>query len=176
MFNQYPIGKFTVKENIQKEDIQGWIHDIGDAPKQLADAVEGLTNEQLATPYREGGWKLSQVVHHLADSHINAYTRFKLGLTEQAPTIKAYDEVAWSKLPDNDLPIEVSLQLFSALHKRLHKLLNSLDEKDLKKMIHHPENGEVTIEQLIATYAWHGKHHVAHITTLRNQRGWWNGI
>ncbi|MEH7214095.1 putative metal-dependent hydrolase, partial [Priestia megaterium] len=109
MFNQYPIGKFTVKENIQKEDIQGWIHDIGDAPKQLADAVEGLTKEQLATPYREGGWTLSQVVHHLADSHINAYTRFKLGLTEQAPTIKAYDEVAWSNLPDNDLPIEVSL-------------------------------------------------------------------
>jgi hypothetical protein len=138
MFNQYPIGKFTVKENIQKEDIQGWIHDIGDAPKQLADAVEGLTKEQLATPYREGGWKLSQVVHHLADSHMNAYT----------------------------------LQLFSALHKRLHKVLNSLDEIDLKKTIHHPENGEVTIEQLIATYAWHGKHHIAHITTLRTQKGW----
>ena len=172
MFNQYPIGKFIVKENIQPEDIQGWIHDIGDAPKQLADAVEGLTKEQLATPYREGGWKLSQVVHHLADSHMNAYTRFKLGLTEKAPTIKAYDEVAWSTLPDNDLPIEVSLQLFSALHKRLHKVLNSLNEKDLKKMIHHPENGEVTIEQLIATYAWHGKHHIAHITTLKNQKGW----
>ncbi|MGG3197328.1 MULTISPECIES: YfiT family bacillithiol transferase [Priestia] len=172
MFNQYPIGKFTVKENIQKEDIQGWIHDIGDAPKQLADAVEGLTNEQLATPYREGGWTLSQVVHHLADSHMNAYTRFKLGLTEQAPTIKAYDEVAWSNLPDNDLPIGVSIQLFAALHKRLHKVLNSLDEIDLKKTIHHPENGEVTIEQLIATYAWHGKHHIAQITTLRNQKGW----
>lgn len=147
MFNQYPIGKFTVKENIQKEDIQDWIRDIGDAPKQLADALEGLTKEQLVTPYREGGWKLSQVVHHLADSHMNVYTRFKLGLTEQAPAIKAYDEVAWSTLPDNDLPIEVSLQLFSALHKRLHKVLNSLDEIDLKKTIHHPENGEVTIEQ-----------------------------
>jgi uncharacterized damage-inducible protein DinB len=172
MFNQYPIGKFIAKKNIQKADIQGWIRDIGDAPNQLADAVEGLTNEQLATPYREGGWKLSQAVHHLADSHLNAYTRFKLGLTEQAPTIKAYDEAAWSTLPDNDLPIEVSLQLFAALHKRLHKLLSSLNEKDLKKMIHHPENGEVTIEQLIATYAWHGKHHIAHITTLRNQKGW----
>ena len=172
MFNQYPIGKFTVKEDIQKEDIQNWIHDIEDAPKQLADAVKGLTSEQLATPYREGGWTLSQVVHHLAESHMNAYTRFKLGLTEQAPAIKAYDEVAWSNLPDNDLPIEVSLQLFSALHKRLHKVLNSLDEIDLKKTIHHPENGEVTIEQLIATYAWHGKHHIAHITTLRTQKGW----
>ncbi|MDO6851743.1 putative metal-dependent hydrolase [Priestia megaterium] len=172
MFNQYPIGKFTVKENIQKDDVQGWISDIGDAPKQLAIAVEGLTKEQLATPYREGGWTLSQVVHHLADSHINSYIRFKVGLTEINPIIKTYDEVAWATLIDNDLPIEISLQLFSALHKRLHKLLCSLSERDLKRVVQHPENGQLTIEQLIATYAWHGKHHIAHITTLRNQKGW----
>ncbi|KYG27803.1 YfiT family bacillithiol transferase [Priestia endophytica] len=172
MFNQYPIGKFTVKENIQKEDIQGWISDIGNAPKQLSEAVKGLSEEQLATPYREGGWKLSQVVHHLADSHLNGYIRFKLGLTERDPIINTYDEVSWAKLPDNDLSIEVSLHLLSALHERLHKILNSLEEKDLKKIVQHPENGKVTVEQLIATYAWHGKHHIAHITTLRNQKGW----
>ncbi|MGG1217229.1 YfiT family bacillithiol transferase [Priestia endophytica] len=172
MFNQYPIGKFTVKENIQKEDIQGWTSDIGNAPKQLSEAVKGLTEEQLATPYREGGWKLSQVVHHLADSHLNGYIRFKLGLTERDPFINTYDEVSWAKLPDNDLPIEVSLHLLSALHERLHKMLKSLEEKDLKKIVQHPENGKITVEQLIATYAWHGKHHIAHITTLRNQKGW----
>jgi len=172
MFNQYPIGKFTMKEDIQKSDIRGWISDIGNAPKQLADAVEGLTKEQLATPYREGGWKLSQVVHHLADSHVNSYIRFKVGLTEQEPIIKPYDEVAWATLVDNDLPIDVSLQLFSALHERLHKLLHSLNERDLKRVVQHPENGQLTIEQLIATYAWHGRHHIAHITTLRNQKGW----
>lgn len=172
MFNQYPIGKLTLEKDIRKEDIQTWIDEIGIAPKQLLEAIQGLTAEQLATPYREGGWKLSQVVHHLADAHLNGYLRLKLGLTEENPIINTYNEESWVKLPDNNLPVEVSLQLFSALHERLQELLSSLNEKDLKKIVRHPENGQVTIEQLIATYAWHGRHHIAHITTLRNQKGW----
>lgn len=172
MFNQYPIGKLTLEKDIRKEDIQTWIGEIGKAPKQLSEAIQGLTEEQLTNPYREGGWKLSQVVHHLADAHLNGYIRLKLGLTEENPAITTYDEGSWAKLPDNHLPVEVSLQLFSSLHKRLQKLLSSLNEKDLKKIVEHPEIGQITIEQLIATYAWHGKHHIAHITTLRNQKGW----
>ncbi|MDU0204891.1 YfiT family bacillithiol transferase [Paenibacillus sp. MAH-36] len=172
MNSQYPIGKFTIKEVITSDDVKRWIGEIEEAPMKLFEAVNGLTEEQLATPYRQDGWKLSQVVHHLADAHMNGYMRVKLGLTEEQPTIKSYDEVSWAKLSDNSLPIEVSLNIFSSIHKRLVVLLKSLDEKELKKTINHPDSGFITIEKLIATYAWHGKHHIAHITSLREQKGW----
>jgi uncharacterized damage-inducible protein DinB len=169
---RYPIGGLHIKKEITKNDIEQWIHEIEETPDKLSKAVKGLTEEQLNTPYRPDGWTVRQVVHHLADAHINGYIRFKLGLTEEQPTIKPYDEVSWAKLNDNNMPIEVSMTLFSALHKRLVYLLKSLNENDLSKMVYHPDNGVMTLAQLIATYAWHGKHHVAHITSLRDRMGW----
>jgi uncharacterized damage-inducible protein DinB len=172
MENQYPVGKLHIPENIRKEDIEFWISEIEVAPEKLLEVVKGLSQEQLETPYREGGWSLKQVVHHLADSHMNAYIRMKLGLTEVQPTIKPYNEVAWAELEDNKLPIDVSIDLFSAVHKRLVYLLKSLNAEELKRSVNHPEGGILTIEKLIATYAWHGNHHIAHIQNLRNNKGW----
>ncbi|WP_210611232.1 YfiT family bacillithiol transferase [Priestia flexa] len=172
MFNQYPIGVLTIQQPITNEQIKNWIVEIDEAPAQLKRAVEGLTKAQLATPYREGGWTLQQVVHHMADSHLNAYTRIKLGLTENNPTIRPYDEKAWALLSDSGLSIEVSIGLLSSLHKRLVTLLQSLAEGELKRTIQHPDNGTMTIAEVIGTYAWHGKHHIAHITTLRKHKNW----
>ncbi|RXJ04258.1 putative metal-dependent hydrolase [Anaerobacillus alkaliphilus] len=169
---RYPIGKLQINDEITKEDIVRWISELEATPELLRKAVEGLTVEQLATPYRPEGWRVDQVVHHLADSHLNAYIRVKLALTEENPLVKVYDEVLWAQLPDNQLPIEVSLQLLLATHARLVTLLNSLQDEDFKRTINHPDNGIVSVEQLIATYAWHGKHHIAHITSLREKMGW----
>ncbi|MBM7644501.1 hypothetical protein JOD45_000694 [Scopulibacillus daqui] len=138
----------------------------------MNEAVKGLAQEQLDTPYRQGGWKLYQVVHHLADSHLNGYIRIKMGLTENEPIIKTYDQELWAELEDNKCPIEVSLNLFSSVHKRFAFLLKSLNNDELKRKVCHPESGLLTIEQLIATYAWHGKHHTAHIISLRELKGW----
>jgi uncharacterized damage-inducible protein DinB len=149
------------------------IETIAQAPAQLRLAVQGLSEAQLSTPYRDGGWTVRQVVHHVADSHVNAYVRLKLALTENSPTIKPYEESLWAKLPDSDdVPIEVSLALLDALHARWVALLRAMPDADFSRQYEHPETGRHDVNYLLAMYAWHGEHHTAHITHLRRQRGW----
>ncbi|PLS01853.1 YfiT family bacillithiol transferase [Neobacillus cucumis] len=172
MDERYPIGKFDFNGEMTNEVTNGWIKEMEELPGLLRDAVKNLSNEQLDTPYRSGGWTVRQVVHHLADSHMNAYARFKLALTEETPTIKPYEEGKWAELPDSQLPIEVSLSLIDSLHKRLVSLLYHLKAEDLKKTFMHPESGEVSVGKNIGLYAWHGRHHLAHITSLSSRKGW----
>ncbi len=148
------------------------IENLRQLPGQLRAAVNGLNNAQLDTAYREGGWTVRQVVHHVADSHANAFMRFKLALTEEWPTIKLYDEAAWAKLADSTLPVEVSLGLITALHERWVALLESMTEDDFRTGFIHPKNGRQTLAQALAIYAWHGRHHTAHVTGLRGRKGW----
>ena len=170
---QYPTGKFSFKDDMTQEKRNNCILDIESAPAKLRQAVNGLTDKQLDTPYRPGGWTVRQVVHHLPDSHTNAYIRMKLALTQEVPTICAYDEKEWAKLHDVfQTPAEVSLSLLDSLHKRWTVLLKSLTEADCKRKLIHPESGLKTVDWLIALYAWHGKHHTAHITSLRERMGW----
>ncbi|HUP49384.1 MAG TPA: putative metal-dependent hydrolase [Thermoanaerobaculia bacterium] len=170
---QYPIGKFESRTSLTPEERGAMIAQISAAPQWLRDAVRGLDSQQLGTPYREGGWTLRQVVHHLPDSHMNAYVRLKLALTEHEPVIRPYDQAAWAALPDSrDTPVETSLNLFEALHDRWSRLLRSLDEKAFARPFRHPEEGVVTVDWLVAMYSWHGRHHVAQITTLRQRLGW----
>jgi hypothetical protein len=175
--HQYPIGRFEFTDvrlsGANRDDL---IRQIEDAPARLREAVFGLTGEQLDTPYRPGGWTVRQVVHHLPDSHLNSYVRFKLALTEDEPTIKPYDEAAWANLQDSrSTPIEVSLSLLESLHARWVVLLRSLRPEELDRTFRHPELGTVTLGKNIALYAWHGRHHVAHITGLRERMGWLQG-
>src|SRR6185295_10257740 len=151
-----------------------FIEDIAAAPQRMRSAVAGLTDEQLNTPYRDGGWTVRQVVHHLPDSHLNAYTRMKLALTEDEPVIKPYDEARWAELADvQATPIETSLTLLECLHRRWVLLLRSLGPKELGRRFRHPEhNRSIGLEEMLALYAWHGRHHVAHITSLRSRMGW----
>jgi len=170
---QYPIGKFQFEAAPGTEQLGRWIDQIAETPAQLRAAVAGLSPEQLDTPYRPGGWTLRQVVHHVPDSHMNSYVRFRLALTEQEPTIRPYDEHAWSGLMDaRTAPAEISLALLESLHARWVLLLRSLTPADWKRAFRHPELGVVTLEQNADLYAWHGRHHVAHITSLRNRMGW----
>ncbi|WP_318840679.1 YfiT family bacillithiol transferase [Paenibacillus sp. BJ-4] len=171
---RYPIGPFVVPDTITEEQLLVWVHDIAELPSQLRQAVEGLNEQQLNTPYREGGWTIRQVVHHLADSHMNSYIRFKLALTEDTPTIKPYDEGRWAEIPDaRELPLEPSLQLLEGLHKRWVTVLRSLGEEQLHRTFIHPESGQtIRLERNIGIYAWHGKHHTAHITSLRERNAW----
>lgn len=169
---RYPVGKFKWPEKITDDDRRQFIQQIEEAPVKLRDAVQGLSAQQLDTPYREGGWTVRQVVHHLPDSHVNAYIRFKLALTENEPTIKPYDQELWAKLPDTTAPIEPSLTLLDSLHKRWVTMLRSMSAADIKRKLNHPEWGAVSLEQVLAQYAWHGRHHVAHITSLREREGW----
>jgi DinB family protein len=169
----YPIGRFSFPESSTPEQRRQWIDEIAKAPARLRAAVAGLTPEQLDTPYRPGGWTVRQVVHHLPDSHINSYVRFKLALTEEEPTIKPYDEALWAELPDTPAtPVEVSLTLLDSLHGRWVPLLGSLSEADFARQFRHPELGMVRLDRNLALYAWHGRHHVAHITSLRERMGW----
>lgn len=175
---RYPIGKvsdqpFAGKE-YNEEIKHALINDIKDCPALLEYAVLNLDEHQLNTPYREGGWTVKQVIHHVADSHMNAYMRFKLGLTEDSPVIKPYDEGAWANLSDTkNLPINISLTLLHALHLRLHELLKNITEEDWQKTVFHPEQKRtITLWSLLGIYAWHGKHHAAHITRLRERMGW----
>ncbi|MFS0673515.1 YfiT family bacillithiol transferase [Ornithinibacillus sp. 179-J 7C1 HS] len=172
MNEKYPIGKFQFNGEITSSIIKGWINEIEDLPRLLRDTVEYLDNEQFDTPYRVGGWTVRQVIHHLADSHLNAYIRFKLALTEEKPVIKPYDEAKWAELSDYRLPIDISLSLLEALHTRWANLLQSLSPTDLEKSFVHPDSGEVSLGENIGIYAWHGRHHLAHITSLCNQEGW----
>jgi hypothetical protein len=164
---RYPIGKFSFPESTTPERRREWIREIAEAPAHLRAAVAGMSEEQLNTPYRPGGWTVRQVVHHLPDSHLNSYVRLKLALTEDAPIIKPYDEALWADLPDKDMPIEPSLALLQGLHARWVRLLESMTEADFSRAFRHPELGTIRLDQNLALYAWHGKHHVAHINSVR---------
>ena len=170
---RYPIGKYQ-PQPFSAELKNKWIDDIKYLPEILEAAVNNLDEYQLNTPYREDGWTLKQVVHHVADSHMNAYVRFRLGLTENNPTIKPYDENAWSKLPDIEIvPINVSLTLLHALHHRWYVLLTKMKNEDFERTVVHPEHGrQMSLWMLLGLYAWHGKHHTAHITSLRDEKKW----
>jgi uncharacterized damage-inducible protein DinB len=169
----YPIGRFEWKGQHTPEERRRRIEDIAQTPQQLRAAVADLSVEQLDTPYRPGGWTVRQVVHHVPESHMNSYIRFKLALTEDQPTVKPYDEARWAELPDvAGTPIEVSLDLLHALHERWVVLLRSLSDADFNKQFHHPEIGIVSLDRNLALYAWHGAHHVAHITSLRERMHW----
>ncbi len=170
---QYPIGKFKWEENLSDERRREMIAQIEETPAKLREAVKGLSAEQVETPYREGGWTVRQVVHHLADSHMNAYIRFKLALTEDEPTIKTYEQERWAETVDaRTAPLEVSLALIEALHHRWVMFLKSLSAADFVRKFNHPEMGPLTVEKLLGIYAWHGRHHVAHIRGLRERMKW----
>jgi hypothetical protein len=171
---RYPIGKFSYDGAMTDTRRADCVARIAAAPGRLRAAVAGLDDAQLDTPYRPGGWTVRQVVHHVPDSHINAYTRIRLALTEDTPTIKPYEEARWAELPDaRTLPVEVSLALLDALHGRWVTLLRRLGGADGARQFRHPEHGRlITIDELIAMYAWHGEHHVAHVTGLRERMGW----
>ncbi|HYK73849.1 MAG TPA: bacillithiol transferase BstA [Pseudoneobacillus sp.] len=169
---RYPVGTFKYDGEPTNNVINAWINEIERAPQALREAVKDLAEEQLDTPYREGGWTVRQVVHHIVDSHINSYCRFKLALTEEQPIIKPYKEDKWAELSDSELPIEVSLILLENLHKRWVHLLRSLSTSDLKRTYMHPESGVIPLGLNIGLYAWHGRHHIAHITSLRERKNW----
>ena len=170
---RYPVGRYTPPEPITAAHRPGWIEQIAHAPAALRDAVRGLSDAQLDTPYRPGGWTVRQVVHHLPDSHLNAYIRFKLALTENEPTIKPYDEARWAMLEDGrNGPPDASLAMLDGLHARWVRLLRSLGASDFARTFNHPEHGKLTLDWVLGMYAWHGRHHVAHITSLRQREGW----
>ena len=169
---RYPIGKFTYGTYVEEQKPQ-YLNEIEQTPVWLRAAVKGLSDAQLDTPYRPGGWTVRQVVHHVPDSHLNCYLRFKLALTEDEPTIKSYAEDRWAELDDSRAtPIEVSLTLLESLHDRWVRLMRSLSPQDWKRTFLHPERGVMSLDKTVAMYAWHGRHHVAHITSLRERRGW----
>ena len=170
---RYPIGRFKHADAITDEDLRQWIDDIAALPDQLRDAVAGLSEAQLDTTYRPGGWTLRQVVHHVGDSHMNALIRFKWALTEDRPTIKPYYEDRWAELSDYDaVPVETSLDFIARLHERWVTLLRSLTREDLTREFVHPESGTVRLDWNVGMYAWHGRHHLAHITQTREREGW----
>lgn len=170
---QYPVGKFKWEGVITDEQRQQLIDQIEQAPAQLRKALAGLTEEQIDTPYRPGGWTVRQVVHHLPDSHMNAYVRVRLALTEDEPTIKVYDQERWATLEDaRTAPVELSLSLLESLHRRFVLLLRSLRAEDFARTFQHPEMGVMTLDKLLGMYAWHGRHHTAHVTSLRDRMGW----
>jgi len=169
---RYPIGKFAMPAEITPQRRQQAIEEIASTPAKMRSAVKGLNDAQLDTPYREGGWTVRQVVHHVPDSHMNALVRLKLALTEEKPTIKTYEESAWAELADAKMPIEVSQTLLDAVHARWDRVWRSLKPEDFTRKLVHPEHGERNIDWLLFMYEWHGKHHTTHITELRKQKGW----
>jgi uncharacterized damage-inducible protein DinB len=170
---RFPIGDYQPPAHVTAAQRSEAIREIAIAPQKLRAAVAGLNDTQLDTPYRDGGWTIRQVVHHVADSHMNAYIRWRLALTENEPTIKPYEESAWAKLPDaaHD-PVEVSLKLLEPLHERWVNLLHSVKDHEFARTFRHPDHGVRTLDWMLFLYAWHGKHHTAHITELRKQKGW----
>ncbi|MFZ0430642.1 MAG: putative metal-dependent hydrolase [Acidobacteriota bacterium] len=170
---QYPIGKFQRDPAVTAEKRERWIRSVAGLPERLEQAVAGLSDAQLDTAYRPEGWTVRQLVHHIADSHINAYVRVRLALTEDKPTIKAYDQAAWAQLADaRSAPLRPSLAIISAVHERWVLLLRSLEETDFARPFHHPEWGDIDLDTTLQMYAWHGDHHLAHITGLRKRKGW----
>lgn len=170
---RYPIGRYQPLEKLSEENRKQLTAQIEETPKKLRAAVAGLSREQLDTPYRDGGWTVRQVVHHMPDSHMNSYVRFKLALTEDEPMIKTYNETQWAELSDSKTtPIESSLALMDALHERWINLLRGMSAADFARKMRHPERGAITLDNALGLYAWHGQHHVAHITRLRERKGW----
>ena len=167
---RYPIGRLSFDPDVTPARRLEWIGQIASAPAALRAATAGLSDPQFDTPYRPGGWSVRQLVHHVADSHMNAYIRFKLALTEPEPTIKPYDETAWAELPDTvRTPVDVSLTLLEALHRRWTALLESMTSDDFARGLIHPVNGPMTLDRVLQLYAWHGRHHTAHVTELRRR-------
>jgi DinB family protein len=171
---RYPVGQFQYDGDTSERAREQRISEIAAAPANLRAAVAGLSPAQLDTPYRQKGWTVRQVVHHLPDSHLNAYTRIKLALTEDEPTIRPYEEARWAELADGRTgPIEPSLALLDALHQRWVLLLRALGPADFRRRFRHPEHGRTfELDEVVAMYAWHGRHHVAHIASLRARMGW----
>lgn len=170
---RYPIGKFTYETAPAAEHRSRLIDDIAETPAALRAAIQGLSPQQIETPYRDGGWTVRQVVHHVPESHMNAYIRFKLALTEDEPTIKPYMEDRWANLPDvQSTPLEVSLALLEMLHDRWVRVLRAIKPDEWKRTFKHPELGLMPLEKNLALYSWHGRHHVAHVTELRKRMGW----
>jgi hypothetical protein len=169
----YPIGRFDFQQTVAAESIPALIHDIAAAPELFRFAVRGLDDAQLDTPYRPGGWTVRQTVHHVGDSHMNSFIRCRMALTESQPNVRPYDQALWAELPDmRTVPVEVSLQLIDSLHTRWVTMLKGLAPGDFHRTFRHPENGLMRLDTNIALYAWHGKHHAAHITGLRERMGW----
>jgi hypothetical protein len=169
---RYPIGRFSRPASSDPAIRAGHISTLRLLPGTLQTALSGLNHSQLDTPYREGGWTVRQLVHHIADSHANAYVRTKLALTEDWPTIKPYDEAAWARLADSHLPIDGSIAMLSAIHERWVALLESLSDADFQRGYNHPENGRQDLAIVLAVYDWHSRHHTAHITGLRSRQNW----
>ena len=170
---RYPIGEFRFEERaLAPEEREQLIARVESQPDRLREAVHGLDDEQLDTPYRPGGWTVRQVTHHVPDSHMNAFVRTKLGLTEHQPTIKPYDQDSWVPLADSRLPVDLSLSIVDGVHARWSELWRSLTPPQFGRVFHHPEIGVVTLDSQLQMYAWHSRHHVAHITSLREREGW----
>ncbi len=170
---RYPVGRFDAMAVTAASERVRLLDSMAAAPARLRAAVQGLSEEQLDTPYREGGWTVRQVVHHVTDSHLNAYVRMRWALTEERPAIKTYDEKAWAELSDaRSGPVSVSLDLLEALHTRWLLLLRACDAADYQRVLVHPDRGDMTVETLVRLYEWHGRHHVAHITALRERMRW----
>lgn len=169
---RYPIGQFAMPEQATPERRQAAIDEIASTPTKLRAAVNGLNDAQLDTPYREGGWTVRQVIHHVPDSHMNALIRLKLALTEEKPMIKPYNEAAWADLADAKMPLEVSQTLLDSVHARWDRIWRSMKSEQFGRTLVHPDHGDRTIDWLLFVYEWHGTHHTAHITELRKQKGW----
>ena len=171
---RYPVGKFSDPTSFSPMEIKQWIDTLEQFPANLKKAVSGLNDQQLDTPYRDGGWTIRQVVHHTADSHLNCYIRVKLALTEDNPTIKPYLEAKWAEIPEaKTAPVEVSLNILDAIHHRMNLMLRNLTVDDLDRTFYHPENKTTrTLKTILALYAWHSRHHLAHITELKKRKGW----
>ena len=169
---RYPIGKFDSNIEVTPDARKKFIQTIEDLPEKIREAVRNLSDEQLDTPYRPEGWTVRQLVHHVADSHLNSICRFKLALTEDVPTIRPYYEDRWANLADAQLPIDDSMKIIEGVHSRWAALLNSMSDEDFQRKLNHPESGEWTLEKFLGLYDWHSKHHTAHITSLRERNGW----
>jgi len=170
---RFPIGQFDNAAKVTPQKRKEFIQTIEELPENFRQAVKGLSEKQLDTPYRPEGWTVRQLVHHVADSHLNSYIRFKLGLTEVAPTIKPYEEALWAETADGkSAPVEISLNLIDAIHARWTIFLKSMSDADFNRKINHPESGEMSLDSLLALYDWHSRHHTAHITKLRERNGW----
>jgi hypothetical protein len=170
---RYPIGRFSAPADFPPALRIASIQTLRELPERLRSAVSGFTGTQLDTSYREGGWTVRQLVHHVADSHTNSYIRFKLALTEDWPTIKPYDEAAWAELSDSrTVAVEPSLTWIEAMHERWVAVLEAMSERDFQKGFNHPERGRQNLDNALALYAWHSRHHTAHITELRTRQGW----
>ncbi len=169
---RYPVGKFRYDGPYSEAQREQLIATLAELPAKMRAAVAGLNENQIDTPYRDGGWTVRQTVHHVADSHMNSFLRFRWAITEDNPTIKPYDEAKWAEIPDAKEPVEVSLTLIDSLHRRMVVMLRSFGPEEWRRTLVHPENGPLTLDKMLGLYAWHSRHHVAHITELRKRMGW----